>query len=100
MMVKGVNFKILAWPKFYAFMSSEVAFYVAINIGQLMINYLIPAKVTSDPVDLAKDIYIADGQQGWIVIALNAIHKDQFGVKFSVVELGNLIKKLKLHERD
>jgi hypothetical protein len=33
MMVKGVNFKILAWPKLYSFISSEIAFYVAISIG-------------------------------------------------------------------
>ena len=65
-----------------------------------MVNYLIAAKVTSDPVDLVKDIYIADGQQGWIVTALNMIHKDQFGVKFSVAELGNLVKKLKLHGKE
>ena len=100
MLMTGQNYKILAWPKFYSFMTSEIGFYVAIPIGQLMINYLIPSKVTSDPIDLAKDIYIADGQQGWIVITLNMIHKDQFGVKFSVFELGNLVKKLKLHGKE
>ena len=33
---------------------------MAIGIGTLFVNYLIPSKVTSDPSEVAKDIYHAD----------------------------------------
>ena len=93
-------YKILAWPKFYHYVCSQLPFYSAIDIGTLFVLFLNPDQVTIDPYQLAYDIYQADSIDPWAVNELNIAGSKAINTKFSMVQLGYFVKKLRLQSKE
>ena len=94
------SYKILAWPKFYHYACSQLPFYSAIDIGTLFVLFLNPDQVTIDPYQLAYDIYQADSVDPWAVNELNMASQKAMNAKFSMVQLGYFVKKLRLQSKE
>lgn len=94
------SYKILAWPKFYNYICTQMAFYSAVDIGTLFVLYLNPDQVTMDPYQLAYDIYQADCVEPWAVTELIIASQKSMNTKFSMVQLGYFVKKLRLQNKE